>query len=69
MTGLLIWNQDRPDIALDTGSLYGGLHCGDCFRCLINGDWMDVRLEYNDSWILVRNGCSMPVYYGVITRI
>ena len=38
MIGLLIWNQDRPDIALDTGSLYGGLHCGDCFCCLINGE-------------------------------
>ena len=69
MPGLLICNQDRPDIALDTGSLYSGLHCGDCFRCLITGDWIDVRLEYSDRWMLVHNGCHMPVYYDVKTRI
>ena len=32
MIGQLIWNHDRPDIAFDTGALYGGLHCGDCFN-------------------------------------
>ena len=46
MTGLLIFNQDRPDIVLETGILYGGLHCGDCFCCLIDSEWIDVRLEY-----------------------
>ena len=25
MFGRLVWNQGRPDIALDTGTLYGGL--------------------------------------------
>jgi hypothetical protein len=69
MTGLLIWNQDRPDIALDTGTLYGGLHCGDCFQCLIRGKWIDVRLEYSDDWFLVHNGCCIPVCYGVKVQI
>ena len=32
MVGILIFNGDRPDIALDNGALYGGLHCGDCFQ-------------------------------------
>lgn len=69
MTGLLIWNQDRPDVALDTGSLYGGLHCGDCFCCLIDGKWLDVRLEYDTDWVLMHNGRSMSVCYGVRIRI
>jgi len=46
MIGRLIWNQDRPDIIFDTGTLYGGLHCGDCFACWLDGRWLDVRLEY-----------------------
>lgn len=37
MIGRLIWNHDRPDIAFDTGALYGGLHCGDCFQCWVDG--------------------------------
>ena len=53
MTGLLIFNQDRPDIVLETGILYGGLHCGDCFCCLIDSEWIDVRLEYDTDWVLV----------------
>jgi hypothetical protein len=69
MIGLLIWNQDRPDIALDTGTLYGGLHCGDCFQCLIRGEWINVRLEYRDDWVLVYNGFCIPVSYGVKARI
>lgn len=69
MTGLLIWNQDRPDIALDTGCLYGGLHCGDCFCCRINGEWLNVRLEYNVDWMLIYNGRSIPVCYGSRIRI
>lgn len=69
MTGLLILNQDRPDIVLDNGSLYGGLHCGDCFCCFINGEWFDVRLEYDNDWIFIYNGESIPVCYGTRIRI
>lgn len=69
MTGLLILNHDRPDIALETGNLYGGLHCGNCFRCLIDGEWLDVRLEYDTDWVLIYNGRSMPVCYGAKIQI
>ena len=64
MTGILIFNNDRPDIAQETGNLYGGLHCGNCFRCLINGEWLDVRLEYDTDWVLVHNEKYIPVCYG-----
>ena len=69
MTGLLILNHDRPDIALETGALYGGLHCGDCFRCLVNGEWLDVRLEYETDWVLVHQEKSIPICYGIKIQI
>jgi len=65
MTGLLILNDDRPDIVLETGILYGGLHCGDCFRCYINGEWLNVRLEYDTDWMLVCGERSISICYGV----
>ena len=65
MTGILFLNQDRPDIVLETGTLYGGLHCGDCFYCFINGKWIDVRLEYDTEWVLVHHGSIIPICYGV----
>ena len=69
MIGRLIWNQDRPDIIFDTGILYGGLHCGDCFACWLDGRWLDVRLEYMNDWVLIHNGLFVPVRYGVSVRI
>lgn len=36
-----------------TGILHGGLHCGDCFCCLMDDEWIDVRLEYDTGWVLV----------------
>lgn len=69
MFGTLIFNGERPDIALEDGTLYGGLHCGDCFRYDENG-WIDVRLEYlGDEWVLVCHGEYIPVRYGVQVRI
>ena len=69
MTGLLIFNQDRPDIVLETGILYGGLHCGDCFCCLIDSEWIDVRLEYDTDWVLMYQGITIPICYGVQVRV
>ena len=69
MTGRLIWNQDRPDIAFDTGMLYGGLHCGDCFQCWIGGRWLDVRLEYAQDWALIHHHRAEPVCYGALVRL
>ena len=69
MIGRLNCNQDRPDIVFDTGTLYGGLHCGDCFACWLDGRWLDVRLEYMNDWVLIHNGLFVPVRYGVSVRI
>ena len=57
MIGRLIWNHDRPDIAFDTGALYGGLHCGDCFQCWMDGQWLawsTVRVHFDRE--LLREG-------------
>ena len=46
------------------GTLYGGLHCGDCFRYYADG-WLHVRLEYNeDEWVLVCHENPIPIKYG-----
>lgn len=68
MFGILIFNDNRPDIALEDGTLYGGLHCGDCFRYYEDG-WSDVRLEYTDRWILVQNGKYRQIRYGAQVSI
>ena len=69
MTGILILNQDRPDIVLETGNLYGGLHCGDCFCYFMDGKWIDVRLEYDTGWVLVHQEKNIPICYGVRVRM
>lgn len=68
MNGILVWNQDRPDVALENGQLYGGLHCGDCFWCY-QGEWRSVRLEYLDGWILFCDGETMAVPYGNAVKL
>lgn len=69
MIGRLVLDRDRPDIVSDTGALYGGLHCGDCFQCWMNGQWSDVRLEYAHDWILIHDGDPISICYGVPVRI
>ena len=69
MFGILILNGDRPDIALESGTLYGGLHCGDCFRYDDNDGWIEVRLEYRDEWILVHHNQILPIKYGTQVNI
>ena len=69
MFGILIFNGDRPDVALEDGTLYGGLHCGDCFRYYENS-WIDVRLEYHkDEWALACNREYLPIRYGAQVNI
>lgn len=68
MFGILIFDGDRPDVALENGMLYGGLHCGDCFRYYAGG-WMDVRLEYSDDWVLVCDGQYLPIRYGAQVKL
>lgn len=69
MFGILIFNRDRPDVALEDGTLYGGLHCGDCFRYYENG-WINVRLEYHeDEWVLLCRREYLPIHYGTQVNI
>lgn len=64
MFGILIFNGERPDIAWENGTLYGGLHCGDCFRYYESG-WIDVRLEcIEDEWELICYEKHLPIRYG-----
>lgn len=67
MTGILIQCDGRPDIAFDNGTLYGGLHCGECFEIYWK-KWEDVRLEYSDNWYLVCGKRKYPVSYGARVR-
>jgi hypothetical protein len=48
-----IYNTDRFDILFDNGDYYGGLHCGECFDVLINGEWLPTRIEMGNDWYLV----------------
>lgn len=68
MVGILIFNDGRPDIALESGALYGGLHCGDCFQ-YYDGRWLDVRLEYADDWVLIGGRVCREIVYGTPVRI
>lgn len=68
MTGILIWNGERPDIAFDNGTLYGGLHCGECFEIFADC-WKTVRLELMQEWMIVEDGKMAPIHYGLCVRI
>lgn len=67
MTGILIKLNDRPDIVFEDGTLYGGLHCGECLSIFEEKmGWIPVRLEFTDDWVLIDGGRAktFPVPYG-----
>ena len=67
MTGILINLDGRPDIVWENGSLYGGLHCGECFLIFESGaGWVTVRLEFTNDWVLVEGNVirEAPFPYG-----
>ena len=67
MVGILIKLNDRPDIVLENGTFYGGLHCGECLSIFEEDiGWIPMRLEYTDDWVLVTGsrGKTVPVPYG-----
>lgn len=63
MYGILIEFENRPDILFENGTLYGGLHCGECFRILLD-KWYAVRLEHSEDWILIHKNQILPISYG-----
>lgn len=68
MTGILIKNGNRPDIVFENGTLYGGLHCGECFQ-IYDKKWVPVRLEHDNDWVLVSNGKMIPIIYGCKVKL
>lgn len=66
MEGTLIFNDtiSRPDLVLQNGMLFGGLHCGDRIKLWRNGQWYAVRLEYQDGWIICSDEISTKPPYG-----
>jgi hypothetical protein len=54
-TGTLIYDasQDRMDICFGPGDCYGGLHCGETFGLLIDGEWIPTQIEKARDWFLV----------------
>lgn len=69
MEGILIRTGSRPDIILDDGRLWGGLHCGDCFSCLFADTWVPARLEAQDDWVLVIDDHIVPISFGMRVRL
>lgn len=63
--GVLVfnYNEHRPDILLESGVLFGGLHCGN--RLILNQDKHShqIRLEHLDDWICIENDTIVPVPY------
>lgn len=72
MTGMLINLDGRPDIVWENGSLYGGLHCGECFLLFEpEAGWVPVRLEFTDDWVLAEGSVirEEPFPYGSCVRL
>lgn len=72
MTGILIKLNDRPDIVFEDGTLYGGLHCGECLSIFEEKmGWIPVRLELADDWVLMDGGRAKPIPapYGVFVMV
>ena len=63
MYGILIEFENRSDILFENGTLYGGLHCGECFSVLLD-QWYPVRLEYQEDWILIYKNQVLPIPYS-----
>ena len=43
----------RLDIRFSPTKYYGGLHCGQTFEVLLNGQWTPTRIEMSEDWYLV----------------
>ena len=57
MVGILIFNGGRPDIALENGALYGGLHCGTAFNITMGDGLMSAwNIWMAGFWFMA--GCT-----------
>ena len=67
--GVLVYDerQDRIDIRFSLEEYYGGLHCGQCFDILVDGEWKPTSIEKAEDWYLV--GFSKVDLLGLRARI
>jgi hypothetical protein len=49
-------NNGRMDIKFKDGSIYDGLHCGECFEVKIKGRYIPTRIEKSSDWYLCETG-------------
>lgn len=67
--GALFYDTENGcyDIRFKLDSVYGGLHCGDCFDLKVKNVWVPARIEIEDEWYLV--GLPQIDLEGLIVRI
>lgn len=67
--GALFYDKEsgRYDIRFGIDSVYGGLHCGDCFDLKVDNAWVPARIEIEEEWYLV--GLPQVNLDGLIVRI
>ena len=53
--GILYFDRasGRYDVLFADGGYYGGLHCGNTFDILVDGEWQTTRIEHGSGWYLV----------------
>lgn len=57
----------RMDIRFGLMDYYGGLRRGECLDVLIDGEWVNTRIEMGEGWFLV--GVQTDQLIGLIVRI
>lgn len=57
----------RMDIRFGLMDYYGGLRRGECLDVLIDGEWINTRIEMGEGWFLV--GVQTDQLIGLIVRI
>jgi hypothetical protein len=69
--GKLIYDNDnnRLDVLFDNGNTLGGFHCGDCIDILIDSQWIQTRVEYDEDWYLYGLFQSGKIPVGLNVRI
>ena len=67
--GALVYDAaiDRMDVRYGLNRYLGGLHCGEQFEVLVNGQWFPTRIEKDKDWYLV--GIKTSSLIGLLVRI
>ena len=67
--GIIVADEEtgRMDIRFGLMDYYGGLRRGECLDVLIDGEWVNTRIEMGEGWFLV--GVQTDQLIGLIVRI